>query len=79
MRRSIDCQTGEIHCFHTDAMRLDLRVYMKQRINLYLDENLVERAKIQAVLLKTSVSEMVEALLQEHVDRLEMRKVQAKS
>ena len=52
---------------------------MKQRINLYLDENLVERAKIQAVLLKTSVSEMVEALLQEHVDRLEMRKVQAKS
>ena len=48
---------------------------MKQRINLYLDEKLVERAKVRAVLQKTSVSEIVEELLRSMFDTLDKREV----
>ena len=47
---------------------------MKDRLNLYVDEELIQRVKIQAVLQKTSVSEFVETLLRDHLDRLEKRK-----
>ena len=47
---------------------------MKQRINLYLDEKLVERAKVRAVLQKTSVSEIVEELLRNMFDILDKTK-----
>jgi hypothetical protein len=47
---------------------------MKDRLNLYVDEELIQRVKIQAVLNKTSVSEFVEKLLLAHLERVERRK-----
>jgi predicted HicB family RNase H-like nuclease len=52
---------------------------MKERLNLYVDEKLIERAKLHAVLQKTSVSEIVEGLLRKHLDGLDKRKGTEKS
>ena len=52
---------------------------MKQRINLSLDDKLIERAKLQAVLQKRSVSKIIEALLGDYLNSLETRKGKAKS
>lgn len=51
---------------------------MKQRINLSLDDKLIERAKLQAVLQKRSVSKIIEALLLDYLDSLDKRKGKAK-
>jgi hypothetical protein len=52
---------------------------MKSRLNLYVDEKLIERAKLQGVLQKRSVSEIVEDLLRVYLDGLEKTKGKGKS
>jgi Family of unknown function (DUF6364) len=42
---------------------------MKQKITLTIQDNLVEKMKIQAVLDKRSVSDITEELYQEYLDR----------
>jgi Family of unknown function (DUF6364) len=54
-------------------MAYSVRV-MKSRLNLYVDEKLIERAKLQGVLQKRSVSEIVEDLLRVYLDGLEKTK-----
>ncbi len=44
--------------------------YMKERINLSMDGKLIEKAKLQAVLQKRTVSEIVEELLSKYFDSL---------
>ena len=59
-------------------MAYSVRV-MKSRLNLYVDEKLIERAKLQGVLQKRSVSEIVEDLLRVYLDGLEKTKGKGKS
>jgi len=47
---------------------------MKQKLTLYVSEELVQKAKIQAVLQKTSLSQIVETLLSDHLAGSEGRK-----
>jgi hypothetical protein len=47
---------------------------MKHKLTLHVEEKVIERAKLQAVLQKRSVSEIVEELLRGYLDSLEKRK-----
>jgi plasmid stability protein len=47
---------------------------MKHKLTLYVDDKLIERAKVHAILHKRSVSEIVEELLRGYLDGLEKRK-----
>ena len=42
---------------------------MKQRLTLYVNESLVEKAKIRAVLEKTSLSQIFERLLDDYISK----------
>ena len=52
---------------------------MKNKLTLYVEEKTIERAKLQAVLQKTSISEMVERLLNGYLDESEKKKGTGKS
>ena len=52
---------------------------MKERINLSMDEKVIESARLQAVLQKRTVSEIVEELLRQYLERLEKKKSKVKS
>jgi hypothetical protein len=50
---------------------------MKQKFSLTIDDALIEKIKIQAILDKRSVSDITEELYEEYVDR--QKKVRGKS
>ena len=50
---------------------------MKNKLTLYVEEKTIERAKLQAILQKRSVSDIVEQLLNGYLDELEKRKGKA--
>jgi Family of unknown function (DUF6364) len=52
---------------------------MKNKLTLYVEEKIIERAKLQGVLQKRSVSEIVEQLLTGYLDELEKKKGKVKS
>jgi hypothetical protein len=52
---------------------------MKHKLTLYVEEKVIERSKLQAVLQKRSVSEIVESLLEQYLNGLEERKGKGKS
>jgi predicted HicB family RNase H-like nuclease len=52
---------------------------MKQKLTLYVSEELVTKAKLRAVLQKTSLSQIVEKLLADHLAKLEGAKRKSKS
>jgi predicted HicB family RNase H-like nuclease len=51
---------------------------MKQKLTLYVDEKLVQKAKVRAVLQKTSLSQIVEGLLGEYLAKSEGGKRKSK-
>ena len=52
---------------------------MGNTVTLYVEEKVIERSKLQAVLQKRSVSEIVESLLEKYLNGLEKPKGKGKS
>jgi len=52
---------------------------MRQKLNLTLPEEMIEEMKIQAVPEKRAVSEIVEELCRQYLDRQKIAKGKAKS
>jgi hypothetical protein len=51
---------------------------MKERINLSMDDKVIVGARLQAVLQKRTVSEIVEELLRQYLETLEKKKGKGK-